>query len=372
MSAARARWLAAAAAASAWAAPARAQAVMPPGPAPAAWALATGASRDAAGDGWVPQLSSAGRVRWVRRGRLAVETAGEGMVLLPSGGAASARALGAVRLTASAGRMGGWAGVGGGGVSAADGTLPILFAEAGGSWRSRRTALTLSVRQTRVSGLPGTFRDSVVTGPDTIDFRTVRVAVTPGLPGRRYTEAEVGLSVVRGAMRLAALAGARLEERDRRTSGWAQAGADLQLGSRASLSVNAGRLRGVPELDVRASPFLSLALRLTSGRAPGESLAPAGLEPPNAFGVRSDGAQRTLRVRVPGAARVELKGDFTDWQPRALSPGLDAGCWEITLPIAPGTYRVNLRVDGGAWGAPPGLLDVEDEFGGRVGLLVIG
>jgi hypothetical protein len=36
-----------------------------------------------------------------------------------------------------------------------------------------------------------------------------------------------------------------------------------------------------------------------------------------------------------------------------------------------GTYRLNVRVDGGEWVAPPGLLDVEDEFGGRVGLLVL-
>jgi 1,4-alpha-glucan branching enzyme len=77
-----------------------------------------------------------------------------------------------------------------------------------------------------------------------------------------------------------------------------------------------------------------------------------------------------LRVQAPGARRVELNGDFTGWQPTALasSPG---GSWTLTVPLAPGTYQVNLRIDDGPWMVPAGLLPLTDEFGGRVGLLVI-
>jgi hypothetical protein len=32
---------------------------------------------------------------------------------------------------------------------------------------------------------------------------------------------------------------------------------------------------------------------------------------------------------------------------------------------------MNVRVDGGAWGVPPGLTAVKDEFGGLVALLVV-
>ena len=50
---------------------------------------------------------------------------------------------------------------------------------------------------------------------------------------------------------------------------------------------------------------------------------------------------------------------------------LKDGEWEAVLPIAPGTYRVSLRVDGSPWSAPPGLVAVTDEFNGEVGLVVI-
>jgi hypothetical protein len=41
------------------------------------------------------------------------------------------------------------------------------------------------------------------------------------------------------------------------------------------------------------------------------------------------------------------------------------------LPLKPGKYQMNLRIDGGNWLVPPGLLSMSDEFGGTVGLLVI-
>ena len=53
------------------------------------------------------------------------------------------------------------------------------------------------------------------------------------------------------------------------------------------------------------------------------------------------------------------------------SRALGAGTWEARLPLAPGVYRVNLRVDGGPWIVPPGLPSVVDEFGGAVGILTI-
>jgi hypothetical protein len=82
-----------------------------------------------------------------------------------------------------------------------------------------------------------------------------------------------------------------------------------------------------------------------------------------------DGTVR-IRVRAPGAGSVELIGDFTDWDPLAL--GRTRGdSWEIVIPLASGTHRFNVRVDGGAWGVPPGIGSAPDEFGGVVGLLLI-
>jgi 1,4-alpha-glucan branching enzyme len=78
----------------------------------------------------------------------------------------------------------------------------------------------------------------------------------------------------------------------------------------------------------------------------------------------------TLRVNAPGAHSVEINADFTNWTPVKLAPAGD-DWWTSTLPLKPGKYQMNLRVNGGDWTVPPGLLSMVDEFGGTVGLLVL-
>jgi len=78
----------------------------------------------------------------------------------------------------------------------------------------------------------------------------------------------------------------------------------------------------------------------------------------------------TLRVSAPQARLVEITGDFTNWLPVQLRSS-GGGWWSTVLPMSPGKYQMNLRIDGGAWTVPPGLLAMLDEFGGAVGLLVI-
>lgn len=79
---------------------------------------------------------------------------------------------------------------------------------------------------------------------------------------------------------------------------------------------------------------------------------------------------RLVRVRAPNAMSVEVAGDFTDWEPVALRRGAD-GDWTAVIVIPKGTHRMNLRVDGGAWGVPPGIPALNDDFGGVVGVLVV-
>jgi hypothetical protein len=50
---------------------------------------------------------------------------------------------------------------------------------------------------------------------------------------------------------------------------------------------------------------------------------------------------------------------------------LPNGDWTLERGIAPGTHRVAIRVNGGAWVVPPNLPHVSDEFGGEVGLLIV-
>jgi len=357
---------------------AHAQVMAVPTAASGAVMFATDASRDATSGAWVPQFSAAGRLSLLRWRGFGLDGASEGMALLPAEGSASGRALGAVRLTFTAGGGGLWAGGGAGG-SSHDGRSRALFvADAGGRWRWKRAGVSLNLRQTRVSAIPATYSDSLVPATDTSISYHVVTQLSSAVRERRYTEAELLMELARGPVRLEARTGGRLERATRRPIGWAQAAADLQLSRRAALTLAAGRLRGTPELESRPSPFLSLMLRLAPGRSaraaalPALAVAPAVAGDAAAFEVHSAGTLRTLTVRVPGAARMEMKADFTDWQPRALSPGSEPGTWELAVPLAPGTYRVNLRVDGGEWNAPPGLPDLDDEFGGRVGVLVIG
>ena len=77
-----------------------------------------------------------------------------------------------------------------------------------------------------------------------------------------------------------------------------------------------------------------------------------------------------LRVNASRARSVEVNGDFTNWTPVPLTTTND-GWWSVTLPLDPGKYQMNLRIDGGQWIVPPGLLSMSDEFGGAVGLLIV-
>jgi hypothetical protein len=133
--------------------------------------------------------------------------------------------------------------------------------------------------------------------------------------------------------------------------------------------------------------FVSLALRIASRNSrsfehgASSTPAPAVVDPVPAVGVGAvavaafdvqtlAGNQRVLRFNASSARDVEVNADFTQWQPVRLNRGSD-GWWSVTLPIKPGTYQINIRVDGGRWMAPPGLMTSTDEFGGVVGLMTI-
>jgi hypothetical protein len=114
-----------------------------------------------------------------------------------------------------------------------------------------------------------------------------------------------------------------------------------------------------------AAQSITLALRL---HEPSPSAARAQRARP-VVQVSGDGASRTVTVHAPGARRVEIMGDFSDWAPIELTPG--GGAFTSDVVMTPGTRRIVLRIDGGEWRPAANTPAVDDDFGGRVGLLLV-
>ena len=139
-----------------------------------------------------------------------------------------------------------------------------------------------------------------------------------------------------------------------------------------ALIAGAGRAGSDPVTAVPGARYVVMGLRLRLGPPATAAFARPTATPehtPLRIGPALP-AGREVIVRAPGATRVELAGDFTDWQPVSLLPEGDGG-WRAVLPIRPGLHRLAVRIDGGAWQAPPGARAVPNEFGGEVAEVVV-
>lgn len=150
-----------------------------------------------------------------------------------------------------------------------------------------------------------------------------------------------------------------------------RAAATVALTHRVALLAVAGADAERPWFGMPASRYVSLGLRVSPATFD-RSAAPAAIRPvAAAFAIRPDGAGAyTVSLRVVDARRVEISGDFNAWQPIALHE-VQPGRWETSVALTRGTHRINVRVNGDAWTAPPGLPATDDEFNGTVGLLVV-
>jgi hypothetical protein len=224
---------------------------------------------------------------------------------------------------------------------------------------------------------------SIGTGP-----ASALVSLTPTVVNDsiKYTDAQASLAWQREAVDLGALLGFRLGDQlttlGTNARSWASASAVFWMTRRLGLVVSGGSYPVDPTQGFPGGRFVSLSLRLTEGRRPtlassvqpgqtSSSPAPDVAPAVAGFSVRRvDDDLVTIRVDAPNRRLVEISGDFTTWTPVQLVPA-GGGWWSTTLPIKSGKYQMNLRVDGGPWIVPPGLLSMVDEFGGTVGLLVI-
>jgi hypothetical protein len=279
------------------------------------------------------------------------------------------------------GAWGAWTGIDARRTPAADsigeGATPAI-----GGWRQLGSAVvsvSLAPRRFRVGGTASTLREVMHTDSvfnDTLGrWTTFQHPVTVGDSGRaarhlRWDQAEARVFWSRGRIAADATFGARIAG-DFGSALWGTISGLYVLTPRIVLLAGAGSQPGEPGSAWERRSVATLGVRVLGPPEPAHRPPPEirpgaadfRLEP------RRDG-RYTVSLRVPYARTVEISGDFTDWKPVALSrAGLDR--WEAVVAIVPGTYYVNVRVNGDRWMAPPGVPEVEDEFNGTVGLLVV-
>jgi hypothetical protein len=310
------------------------------------------------------------------RGELAA--AANGIAYGDTGRSAYLLARGRLHLAGRTG--GGWLGAGAGGTGSHSAGSPLVLIETGAWWRAEHLTITTSLTQSRFRSyasydayggpLPRIGPSSPVTNG----------TIQTGLIARDrvLNDAVATLHWEQGLLELDGSAGARLRSRTDRAEQWATLSAALWVARTTAIVVSAGRypeglMQGFPSVR-----YAVIGLRFATAahghvpERPGRSRnAPPETPRATTFLIAGDtGASYTIRITAPNAQRVEIAADFTDWKAvslRAVGPGV----WQLSLPIAPGTYAVSVRVNGGPWEAPPGVPPRHDEFGESAGVIVV-
>jgi Carbohydrate-binding module 48 (Isoamylase N-terminal domain) len=196
----------------------------------------------------------------------------------------------------------------------------------------------------------------------------------------QYMDAQLALSWTGDRLDLGAMLGTRLGDQLTFLGGtsrsWGNLSAVARMTPRFALVASGGTYPIDPTQGFPGGRFVSVSIRMALRR--GREAVPLNTTQPElgTITVISFTAETiragvvTFKVNAPGARSVEVAGDFTNWSPIALE-SVSGGVWSVTLPIKQGKYQMNLRLDGGKWLVPPGLLPMLDEFGGSVGLLVV-
>lgn len=156
---------------------------------------------------------------------------------------------------------------------------------------------------------------------------------------------------------------------------WARGTVTLALSPRLALVAGGGTQPAALWLGAPSSRFVSVGLRVAPASLVHSSPPPFVRPSAASFVIRPADGDSTahsyvITVRVPDARSIEISGDFNGWHAVALRE-VRPGIWETTLSLLPGTHRVSLRVNGDRWDAPPGLPTADDDFNGRVGVVVV-
>ena len=273
-------------------------------------------------------------------------------------GTKTGAALGMTRLYAARANASAWVGIGGGGTWDGSVWRRVSQREAGAWLERNNTAALLTVAPIVVE--------------DTLSYTDTQLSLHYTPTNKDF---EFGFT---GGWR----AGSVGPEIGGTARTWGSLSGSVWLSSRVAIVASAGTYpvdftQGYPggRFATLSLRFASRGVRRSSETVTTHDIGSDRTEPsrPMAtdFVVHAEESPRhTIRIEARGAQTVEINGDFTQWRPKNLIQKPD-GAWAVSIPIVPGAHQVNIRIDGGAWVAPPGLLTSTDEFGGIVGILII-
>jgi hypothetical protein len=283
---------------------------------------------------------------------LLLEGSGELFGIAGSSTHSAATATASARIIGGIGRLGAWAGASSSLGRRESGNMPAQAIEAGAWWRVPRARLSVRMLEQRARG-------QLFTG----DQRQLLIGTVPV----HYFEGSVGLHVEGDLTALDLSAGARRDpDAETLVEPVLSVTAAMWRSPTRALTVTLSRQPPDYVRGADAARWLAIGMRFYE-RTPAAVRA-ARVRP--IIQMAGDDGARVLRVRAAGAHRVELMADFTDWEPIELSI-TPTGFEHPAKDIEAGSHRILVRVDGGEWRPAANTPAVNDDLGGRVGLLVV-
>lgn len=206
----------------------------------------------------------------------------------------------------------------------------------------------------------------------TVPWATLTVTTSHSSIGdTSYADIDAAARVNQGRVEFLGRLGDRLGGKGGGHGVYGEASLTFALNATANLVVGGGRYATDPTRGTIAGRYATLGFRLATPAPrrgdPYREVLERYLPVPSADSPVTASAEvdaaRVLRVRAEGAMKIEVMGDFTDWEPVLVT---DAG-----ILLTPGPHLLEVRIDGGAWLVPLGATTVKDEFGGEAGLIVV-
>ena len=180
--------------------------------------------------------------------------------------------------------------------------------------------------------------------------------------GMRVTDRTLTGALVAGHLTLVASAGHRQAVDE--TLDFGSASLEYEFARGVALDLSGGRYASNRLTGAAGGNYVSAGLSWSlGGQASHELPVPRGVRGPR------PGVTR-LSINAPDAERVEIAGDWNDWQ-AVPAERAENGVWYADLRIPPGQYRYAFRIDGHAWRVPEHAVAVDDGFGGKAAYVTV-